>query len=306
MKDKRYIYYPGCSLKSTGKPYEESVLAVFQKLETPLPELKDWGCCGATAYMSVDEVKCFALSGRNMAMALAQNGGNGPVNLVAPCSACYSLLLKTQHYIEEKPEIGRIVKGALKEAGYEGEGLQEKISIRHPLDVLANDLGVERVKAAVKTPLKGLKVACYYGCLLVRPYATFDSAHYPTTMDRLVEAIGAQPLDWPLKTRCCGGTLSGTIQGVGVRLSYLLIKEARKRGADMIATACPLCQFDLECFQDQMHERFQDEFYIPVAYFTQLIGKALDIADRKIGMHRLFHPLKWGSPATQGGESSHV
>jgi heterodisulfide reductase subunit B len=301
MKETKYIYYPGCSLKSTGKPYEESVLSVFQKLDTPLPELKDWSCCGATAYMSVDELKSFALSGRNMAMAAAQYGGEGPVNLVAPCSACYSLLLKTQHYIEEKPEIGRIVKSAMKEAGYEGEGLQSKVRIRHPLDVLANDLGADRIKAAVKNPLKGLKVACYYGCLLVRPYATFDSVHYPTSMDRLVEAIGAQPVEWPLKTRCCGGSFSGTIQGVGVRLSYLLIREARKRGADLILTACPLCQFDLECFQDQMRERYQDDVKVPVAYFTQLIGRAMGISDREIGVHRLFHPLKWASPATQGG-----
>ena len=297
----KYIYYPGCSLKSTGKPYEESILSVFQKLDLPLSELKDWSCCGATAYMSVDEVKSFALSGRNMAMAYAQTGGNDPVNLVAPCSACYSLLLKTQHYIQEKPEIGYIVKGALKEAGYEGEGLQDKVRIRHPLDILVNDIGVERVKGAVKNSLKGLKVACYYGCLLVRPYAAFDSIYRPTSMDRLAEAIGAEPLDWPLKTRCCGGTLSGTVQGVGVRLSYLLIKEARKRGADLILTACPLCQFDLECFQDQMHERFRDEVHVPVAYFTQLMGRAFGISDREIGVHRLFHPLKWAAPATQGG-----
>ncbi len=301
MKEMKYIYYPGCSLKSTGKPYEESVQSVFKKLDLPLAELKDWNCCGATAYMAVDEVKSFALSGRNMALALAQSGGDGPVNLVAPCSACYSLLLKTQHYIEEKPEIGKIVKSAMKEAGYEGEGLQSKVRIRHPLDVLANDIGADRVKAAVKNPLKGLKVACYYGCLLVRPYSTFDTVPYPTTMDKLVQAIGAEPLEWPLKTRCCGGTLSGTIQGVGVRLSYLIIKEARKRGADLLLTACPLCQFDLECFQDQMHERFQDDVHLPVAYFTQLIGKALGISDREIGVQRLFHPLKWASPATQGG-----
>jgi heterodisulfide reductase subunit B len=300
----KYVYYPGCSLKSTGKPYEESILSVFQTLDLPLRELADWNCCGATAYMSVDEVKCFALSGRNMALALAQNGGGaeGPVNIVAPCSACYSLLLKTQHYIEEKPEIGRIVKGSLKEAGYESEGLRTKLRIRHPLDVLVNDIGLERIKGAVKKPLKGLKVACYYGCLLVRPYATFDSAYNPTTMDQVVAALGAEPLDWPLKTRCCGGTLSGTVQGVGVRLSYLLLNEARKRKADLILTACPLCQFDLECFQDQMNSRFNYDIHMPVAYFTQLVGVSFNLPEKAIGLQRLFRPLpKMEAAAAQGG-----
>jgi len=301
MRDGKYIYYPGCSLKSTGKPYEESILSVFQALDLPLGELEDWNCCGATAYMAVDEVKSFALCSRNMAMALAESG-SGPVNLVAPCSACYSLLMKTQHYIEERPEVGQIVKGALKEAGYESEGLSTKVAIRRPLDILVNDLGVDRVKKAVKSPLTGMKVACYYGCLLVRPYATFDSPYHPTTMDRLMQTIGAEPVEWPLKTRCCGGTLSGTVQGLGLRLSYLLLKEARKRGAELIVTACPLCQFDLESFQDQMNSRFGYNIHLPVAYFTQLVGMSFQLSEKAIGLKRLFHPIpKVPAAGSQGG-----
>lgn len=115
----KYILYPGCCLEGTGKPCGESILSVFKALDHPLEELKDWGCCGATAYMSVDELKSFTLSSRNMAMAIAQYEGAGKegLHLVAPCSACYSLMIKTQHYIEEKPEIGKVVKTALKEVG---------------------------------------------------------------------------------------------------------------------------------------------------------------------------------------------
>jgi heterodisulfide reductase subunit B len=111
-------------------------------------------------------------------------------------------------------------------------------------------------------------------------------------MDRLIQALGAEPVDWPLKTRCCGGTLSGTIQGVGLRLSYLLLKEATRKGGNLLLTACPLCQFDLECFQDDMNNRFQSKVHMPVAYFSQLIGKAFGLSDREVGAQRLFHPMK--------------
>ena len=289
----KYLYYPGCSLKSTGKPYEESILSIFDALGVEVEELRDWNCCGATAYMAVDELKSFSLCARNLALAVRQNGSEeGPVHIIAPCSACYSLLLKTQHYIEENPVVERVVKAALKEVGYESERLSEKVRIRHPLDVLVNDVGMERIKQKVNRPLKGLKVACYYGCLLVRPYATFDSPYNPGSMDRLIRALGAEPVDWALKTRCCGGTLTGTIQGVGLRLSYLLLKEASRKGGDLLLTACPLCQFDLECFQDDMNKQFRSQVHLPVAYFSQLIGKAFYLSDREVGAQRLFIPLK--------------
>ena len=256
--------------------------------------MKDWSCCGATAYMAVDELKSFSLCARNLALAVKQHGlgEKEPVQLIVPCTACYSLLLKSQHYIEENPEVGRVVKTALKEVGYESEGLSKKVRIRHPLDVLANDIGIERIKEKVKKPLKGLKVIPYYGCLLVRPYATFDDPYNPTSMDRLIQALGAETVDWALKTRCCGGTLSGTIQGVGLRLGYLLLKEASRKGGDLLLTACPLCQFDLECFQNDMNNRFQYKVQMPVAYFSQLIGKAFNLSDREVGAQRLFIPMK--------------
>jgi heterodisulfide reductase subunit B len=298
---KKYIHYPGCSLKSTGKPYEESLLSLFQALGQPLEELPDWSCCGATTYMAVDELKSFTLSARNIALALTYYGKEAEeIHLIAGCSACYSLLLKTQHYIEEKPEIGVVVKAALREVGLPHEDLHKRVKIRHPLDVLVHDIGLERVKAGVKKPLQGLKVACYYGCLLVRPYSTFDAPYNPMTMDHLVESIGAQPIDWSLKTRCCGGTLSGTIQGAGVRLSYLVLKEARRRGADLVIDACPLCQFNLECFQEQMRTRYHYDIQIPVVYFTQLVGMAFALSDRAIGLQRLFlQPSR--AAAAQGG-----
>ncbi|MGD0229976.1 MAG: CoB--CoM heterodisulfide reductase iron-sulfur subunit B family protein [Syntrophorhabdales bacterium] len=289
----KYLYYPGCSLKSTGKPYEESLKAVFSRLEIPLEELHDWNCCGATAYMSVDEVKSFALSARNLALAEKQGepAHNGHVQLVAPCSACYSLSLKTQRYLSENEDIRKKVERGLADASLTYEG---KVDVRHPLDVLVNDIGIERIKEAVKAPLGG-NVACYYGCQIVRPYSTFDDQADPKTLDALMEAVGATPIDWAMKTRCCGASLTGTIREVGFRLGYLILKEATKKGADALATTCPLCQFDLECFQSDLTATFGQAIHMPVVYFTQLVGLALGIPESSLGMQRLFVPYKKAS-----------
>ena len=170
-----------------------------------------------------------------------------PAPRATPCS------LKTQHYLAEKEDIRKKVERGLKEASLVYEG---RVDVRHPLDVLVNDIGVEKIKEKVKSPL-GAKVACYYGCQIVRPYATFDDQASPTTLDTLMEALGATPVDWAMKTRCCGGTLVGTIREVGFRLNYLILKEAEKKGADVLATTCPLCQFGLECFQPDVNANFQ-------------------------------------------------
>jgi len=137
----------------------------------------------------------------------------------------------------------------------------------------------------------------------VRPYAEFDNQDEPTTMDRLMKALGAEVVDWPLKTRCCGGSLTGTVSEVGQRLSFLLLKEAAKRGCDVIATACPLCQFNLECYQSTMNRRYNDSVNVPVAYFTQLMGMAFGLENKKLGLQRLFVPMRPARriPAAAGG-----
>jgi heterodisulfide reductase subunit B len=288
----KYLYYPGCSLKGTGRPYEESLLAVFDALGLPLEEVGHWNCCGATAYMSIDELTAFALAARNLALAERQ-AGSEPVSVVAPCSACYLVLTKVQKYMEQYGRLGRAVADSLAECGLSYHG---DVHVRHPLDVLVNDVGLEAVGERVTAPWAGLKVASYYGCQVVRPFASGDEDPYaPTSMDRIVETLGAEPVDWPLKTRCCGGSMTGTIQQAGLRLSYILLKEAKDRGADVVLTCCPLCQFNLECYQDQMKKRYGNGAAIPVVYFSQLMGKAMGIGDRELGLHRVFHSLP--SPA---------
>ncbi|MBI2839872.1 MAG: CoB--CoM heterodisulfide reductase iron-sulfur subunit B family protein [Acidobacteria bacterium] len=286
----KYLYYPGCccALKDNGKAYEESLLAIFNALKVDFEELDDWNCCGATVYMAVDETKSFALAARNLALAEKQDPESKKATIVPPCSACCFVLDKAKRYMEEYPEIGEKIRTSLQAGGLSYAG---RTVIRHPLDVLVNDIGLDRIAGMVKRPLKGLRVACYYGCLLVRPYASFDDQHNPMTMDRLLRAVGAEPIDWPLKTRCCGGSLTGTIEEVGLRLGYIILKEAQRRGADVIATACPICMCNLECFQRTMSREFKTESKLPAAYFTQLVGFAMGLDYRQIGLHRNFRNL---------------
>ena len=297
-----YLYYPGCSLHSTGKAYQESMLAVFKALEVPLEELEDWNCCGATSYFSIDETEAFALATRNLELAENQSG-NGDANLIAPCAACYLVLTKTQHYLTTYPDIKKKVNNALDTVGLHYDG---KTKVRHPLDALVNDYGLAKIAKRVKKPLKGLKVACYYGCQVVRPFALFDDPLYPTTMDRLVKALGGEPIDWPLKTRCCGGSLTGTIQEAGLRLSRALLLDAQKRKADIIVTCCPLCQHNLECYQGRINRKMKDHIDLPVAYFTQLMGVALDIPEKELGIGRLFNKPYFVPEESAKGEPVHA
>jgi heterodisulfide reductase subunit B2 len=266
-----YAYYPGCSAKGTGRAYEESLHAVLGALGTGLDELGDWNCCGASGYPAVDAVKATALSARNL--ALAEGTRPGPVDVIAPCAGCYRALLKTERTLADDGTVAARVGRALGAAGLQYEG---RARARHPLDVLVNDIGLDRIAEAAVRPLRGLRVACYYGCLLVRPYATFDDRRAPTSMERLLEAVGAEPIDWPLRTRCCGGScycggpLIGALPEATLRLSYRLLKDAKRRGADAIATVCPLCQFNLEAFQGQMARKFGEPADLTIGFFAQL------------------------------------
>ena len=299
-----YRYFPGCSLKSSGRAYEESLLAVFRAMGVPLQELDDWNCCGATSYMSVDEVEAFALAARNLGLAeQAAPAEGGGTDVVAPCNACYLVLLKTQRYMAEHPDLAQKVRAGLQAVGLTYEG---RTRVRHPLDVLVNDIGLDQIKKRVTQKLSGLKVACYYGCQIVRPFAAFDSAYNPTSMDRLVTAIGATPVTWPLKTRCCGGTLTGTIPEAGLRLNRILLKEAKRRGADVMITVCPLCQFNLECYQDEIRRQLHEDVRLPVMYLTQLVGQAFGLSDTELGLQRLFVPPAWVPAAQEGGKAAHA
>ena len=274
----RYAYYPGCSLSGLGKPYDESLRAVFSHLGLGLEEIGDWNCCGATSYMSLSEDKAVALAARNLALARPMNA-----EVVAPCAACYLVLTKAQHMMAEYPALAARVHQGLKAAGLT---YPEHVTVRHPLDILVNDVGLDAVKAKVTRPLKGYRVAPYYGCQVVRPYGTFDDPLRPQTLDRLMEAAGAHVVDYPLKAHCCGGSLMGTMEEIGVRLNFLLLKEAKTRSANVLATVCPLCQYNLEAYQGKMRHTFNDDISLPIVYFTQLLGLAFGLSPTSVGLQR--------------------
>lgn len=279
----KYAYYPGCSLKGTGRAYEESLLAVFAALGIEFEELEDWNCCGATSYMSVDELSSFALAARNLALAERQQR-----DIIAPCAACYLVLNKTQHYMHDYPDVNTVVTRALGSIGLTYSG---RTNVRHPLEILLNDVGVKAIAARVTKPLRGLKVAPYYGCQIVRPYATFDDQRNPTSMDRLLAACGARVIDYSAKTDCCGASQKGTLPAVGLDRIRRLLTAAVKEGAEVIATVCPLCQFNLECFQDEASNG-GPPISIPVMYFTQLVALALGAPAETIGLQRSLVPLE--------------
>lgn len=275
---KEYIYYPGCSLKGGGKHYEESLLPVFKEIGMKLEELDDWNCCGATAYFSVDEFMAAAICGRNLSLAEQVKK-----NILAPCAGCFLTMKKSNNFLTSGHDKANKILDDLKNNGCEYKGT---VDVIHPLEVLVKDIGLDKIREAVKTKLTGLKVACYYGCQVVRPYTDLDDPDYPVLMDQLMEAIGAEPVEYSAKTRCCGGSLGGTIGEVGTGLNYILLKEAKRKGADVIVTLCPLCQFNLELLQDKIVKKYNEDVRMPILYFTQLMGLAMGIPKEDLGFNR--------------------
>jgi len=232
-------------------------------------ELDDWNCCGATAYMAINEKRSFVLSARNLALAEQQGR-----DMVTVCSGCYLALHKTNEYLKKNESLRADVRGALQVGGMDYHGT---VRVRHFLDVVVNDLGQEIVERHVVRPLTGLRVACYYGCQITRPFGDIDDPEFPVGMDHLMSWLGATPVPFAMKAKCCGGMIMTTRSDLGRALSGKLLRAARGAGADCIATACPLCQINLEAYQKKISAESGEDCTIPVAYFTQLMGSALGL-----------------------------
>lgn len=285
----RYTYYPGCSLHATGIAYDKSMRAIFTKLGAELNELADWNCCGATAYMSVQKTVAFAVSARNL--ALAEKTGD---DVVAPCSACYYALKHTRERMENDPDLRAQVNEALAAGDLEAD---LSVSVRHPLEVLLTDIGIDRLVAAQTHSLEEFRPACYYGCQIVRPLGAIEEEdpELPMSMERLFTALGAQPVDYPPKVRCCGGMLVATFPEVGTKLSTDLVDWAVAREANCIVTVCPLCQSNLDLINLAGNGNGKPH-RIPVLYFTQLIGLAIGCTPKEVGMQHALVPVDTKAP----------
>lgn len=277
-----YAYYPGCSLEHTASPYDTSIREVFKALGVGLKEIEDWNCCGATMYMSVKKIVGNAISARNL--AIAQQMG---LDICAPCSSCFTILRKANRHISSDPKEREKINEAL---GAANLSYDKTVEIRHPLDILVNTVGLDVIKSKVVRPLDGIRVAPYYGCQIVRPHGFFDDKDDPVTMDQLMSALGAKVTYYPSKVRCCGGMLMTTQEDVALKLNNNLLQAAADNDADMIATACPLCEMNLEAYQDKINSKFGTNFNIPIVYFSHLVGIALGIAPEKMGLDKLVIP----------------
>jgi heterodisulfide reductase subunit B len=251
-------------------------LAVAARLGLDLPELKDWICCGSTAAHSTDPLLADALPAKSLASA-------GGATVAVACAACYSRLKTANHHIAGDTAVRARVAQVV------GSDYDGRTPVRHLLEILCREIGLARIAQTIRRPLAGLKVACYYGCLLTRPpeIANFDDAENPTLMDRLMETAGATPLEWPHKTECCGASYSITDASIVLELSNEILAMAKAAGADCIATACPLCQLNLDMRQKDIEARFGRQYQLPVFYFTQLLGLAMGCEAEELSLRSL-------------------
>ncbi len=279
---KHYLYYPGCSLTGSARAYAESLTAIMATLDIELHEIGDWNCCGATEYLTLSPLRGYALIGRNLALAERQRDGSS--TLVAPCSACYANLAKTDTMVRESATLRDELNGALAADGM--AYTPGSIAVRHLLEVLIEDVGLDEIARHVVRPLHGLRVASYLGCLTSRPDYDRRWTHreQPVALDRLMGALGSEAVDFPLRTSCCGGHMTQIGPNTGLELIRRLVDSAHRREADLMVTVCPMCQMNIDAYQGEMNHHFRTDYHMPILFFTQLVGLAFGLEPKTLGI----------------------
>lgn len=274
----KIAYYPGCSLHSTGVEYDISTRKVCASIGIDLVEIKDWICCGSSPAHQCNELMSLTLPAKNLSLAVQTDN---LTDVCAPCASCYSRLKFTQERLKDeklKNDVEKII----------GSEYPEDVSVLHILDLIVEKAGVDVIEEEVVKPLSGLKVACYYGCLITRPSKVTDkqNCENPTDMELVIEALGAEAIDWNLKTFCCGANFALTQTDVALELTRKILSDADSAGAQVIAVGCPLCHVNLDTRQKQINEKFGTSFRIPIFYFTELMGLAFGIEAKDLGIFR--------------------
>lgn len=264
----KYAYFPGCSLESTGKEFNESTHLVAEALGVELVEIPDWNCCGATAAHNLDHTLSVALPARNL--GIAEKMG---LDVVAPCAACYNRMRSAEVELRENAKLREEINAKL-ESPVSGTS-----AVKSALEVFTTPEVLGEITERVRTRLTGLKPACYYGCLLIRPPKVlgFDDPEDPKSLDNAMKAVGAEPVDWYFKNECCGGSFGVSRSEIVVKLVGDIVSNAKKQGANCIVTACPLCMTNLEMRQAQAGKLRNEDLSMPVFYFTELIGLAMEV-----------------------------
>ncbi|CAG1002925.1 heterodisulfide reductase subunit B2 [Anaerolineales bacterium] len=277
---KEFAYFPGCSLEKMASSYHMSAIETTKALDINLKELDDWNCCGATTYFYIDELLAYTMCARNL--AIAEKTG---LDIVAPCSACYKNMYFTAAHLKKDADLAEHINFALEEDDLQFNGT---VGVKHLIEVFAKDVGPEELKSKVTNPLEGVRVAPYYGCQIVRPQKEKEDVEQPQFFENILSAIGATPVNYPLKMRCCGGSLIISSRTAALSMVRNLLQSAVDNQATVIATACPMCQVNLEVYQQQVNQEFGTNFSVPVLYFTQLVGLALGIPQKKLGIGKEF------------------
>lgn len=272
-------YYPGCALHGSSNDYERSVRACLGALGARLRELDDWICCGATAAHAINATLSTALPARNL--AIAERDGLG--EMLAPCPMCSMELLKARRALAGDGALRRKMSEIVE---LNVEGRTEVINLIQVFE----RIGLEAIKAAVKTPLEGMNAACYYGCLLTRPadVTRFDDPEQPSSMETIVEALGAKAVAWNFKTECCGAGLTMANEATVLDLSNKILSNAKAHGADCLVVACPMCHVNLDMKQADVERMAGAAHGLPVYYLSDVVGLALGLSERELGIDKHF------------------
>ncbi|MCX7914075.1 MAG: CoB--CoM heterodisulfide reductase iron-sulfur subunit B family protein [Thermodesulfovibrionales bacterium] len=275
----KIAYYPGCSLHASSAFYDHQTKIVTKKLGIELVELDDWNCCGATSACKTDTFLSIALPARNLGIADA----SGLDELVIPCSSCYSRSLVAQSVLADNQELKDMINSEL------SKKVSGRVKILSIVELLLKKVNLPQFDEQVKYKLEGFKPACYYGCLLTRfPYdiKVSDNVENPQGLDIICKRVGAHPVDWNYKTDCCGASATVNDTEVALKLMSKIMKDAIARGANCFVTTCPMCQLNLDAYQDMVREKYNISQRMPVYFITELVGLSLGLSERDLQIDR--------------------
>jgi heterodisulfide reductase subunit B len=281
VKTIQIAYYPGCTLHASSELYDVQCKKVLKKLGLELKEIEDWNCCGATSASKTDDFLAVALPARNLGIAEE----SGLSEMLIPCSSCYNRTLVSQKILSEDSELKNKINTEL------SKKVQGKIRISSILDILVSKANSGELAEKSVKKLKGLKPACYYGCLLTRfpcDIQILDNTENPQGMETVCKAIGAEPPDWSYKTDCCGASATINDTDASLFLMSQIIKDALARGANCFVTTCPMCQMNIDAYQDQVRERYGIQKKLPVFFITELLGISMGFTPQEMQIDRHF------------------
>jgi len=274
-------YYPGCSLHASSELYDIQSRMVLKQLGVELKEIEDWNCCGATSASKTDDFLAIALPARNLGIADA----SGLPEIVIPCSSCYSRMIVSQKKLLDDPVLKNRINAELTKK------VEGKIKISSILDVLVSKASAGEIAEKSIKKLEGLKPVCYYGCLLTRfpcDVEVPDNVENPQGMEIVCKAMGAQPLDWSYKTDCCGASAAINDTDTSLLLMSRILKDALSRGANCFVTTCPMCQLNMDAYQDRVGEKYGIQKRLPVYFITELLGIAMGFSPDEMQLNRHF------------------